>query len=380
MDKNSIFDVDKILTRGVSEVLPDKDSLKKLLESKKITIYQGFDPTTDSLHIGHFIGLRKLAKFQQLGHKIIFLIGDFTAMIGDPTDKSATRTRLSREQVEKNYKNYKQQASKIINFDGDNGAEVKFNSEWLSKLNFEDVLNLSANFTVQQMLERNMFKVRLQENKPIYLHEFFYPLMQGYDSVMMDVDLEIGGNDQLFNMLAGRTLLKSLKDKSKFVLTMKLLEDGSGWKMGKTEGNAVNLSDPAENIFGKIMAFPDSMLEIGYELLTDIDEIDENPMQAKKNLSFDLVKQIKGEEEANLAQKHFEETFQKNNPDFVKIKRENNFVSTIAKTNNISNSEAKRLIVQNAVSVNGEKQSDFNYQLKQGDKLKIGATTFAEII
>lgn len=374
------MDLDKILTRGVSEILPDRESLKKLLESKKITIYQGFDPTGDSLHIGHFIGLRKLGQLQKLGHKVIFLIGDFTAMIGDPTDKSATRKKLTREEVENNLKLYREQAAKVLDFEGENAAEAKFNSEWLSKLSFEDVLNLSSNFTVQQMIERNMFKDRLSENKPIYLHEFFYPMMQGYDSVVMEVDLEIGGNDQLFNMLAGRTLLKALKDKEKFVLTMKLLEDGSGWKMGKTEGNAVNLSDSSQNIFGKVMSFPDSMLQIGYELLTDIDEIDQNPMNAKKNLAFDIVRQIKGNEEAEIARKHFEETFQNNNPEFnTKIPLQENFVKTLAFASNASTSHIKNLISQNAVSVNGEKITDFNYELKSGDKLKIGATTFVEI-
>ena len=373
------MDIDNILTRGVSEILPSKDGLKELLQNKKITIYQGFDPTGDSLHIGHFIGLRKLGKLQKLGHKIIFLIGDFTAMIGDPTDKSATRKTLTREEVENNFKNYREQAAKVLDFEGENKAEVLYNSEWLGKINFEELINLSANFTVQQMIERNMFKVRLSENKPIYLHEFLYPLMQGYDSVAMDVDLEIGGNDQLFNMLAGRTLLKSLKNKEKFVMTMKLLEDGSGWKMGKTEGNAVNLSDSAENIYGKIMSFPDSMLQIGYELLTDIENIDAKPMQAKKNLAFDIVRQIKGEEEAKSAQQSFENTFQNNNPEYKQIDKQETFVQTLAYATNASTSHVKNLINQNAISLNGEKVNNFNQDLKSGDKLRIGTTTFIEI-
>lgn len=373
------MDIDNILTRGVSEILPDKDSLKKLLENKKITIYQGFDPTGDSLHIGHFIGLRKLSKLQKLGHKVIFLIGDFTAMIGDPTDKSATRKKLTREEVENNFKNYREQASKVLDFEGENAAIVKYNSEWLAKLTFEETLNLSANFTVQQMIERNMFKVRLNDNKPIYLHEFLYPMMQGYDSVAMEVDMEIGGNDQLFNMMAGRTLLKTLKDREKFVLTMKLLEDGSGWKMGKTEGNAVNLSDTAENIYGKVMAFPDSMLSIGYELLTDIETIDQNPMNAKKALAFDLVRQIKGEENAQKAQSHFENNFQKGETEYTLFDKRESFVSTIAVATGESNSGAKRLITQNAVTVNGEKVNSFEYELKSGDKLRIGTTNFIEI-
>ena len=350
------------------------------MNERKITLYQGFDPTADSLHIGHFIGLRKLSQFQSMGHKIIFLIGDFTALIGDPTDKSSARTKLTKEQVQENLQNFKDQASSIINFEGENAAEVKFNSEWLSKLNFEETINLASNFTVQQMIERNMFKERMNANKPIYLHEFLYPLMQGYDSVVMEVDLEIGGTDQLFNMMAGRTLMKTVKNKEKFVMSLKLLEDETGWKMGKTEGNAVNLSESAENIYGKIMYVPDTMITIGYELLTDVDNVDENPMNAKKTLAFEVVKQAKGESEAESAQKHFEETFQKSNPDFSKqIKVQESFIKTISEAAGVSASEAKRLISQNAVSVNGEKINNIGHKLEIGDKLKIGTTTFVEI-
>jgi len=372
------MDINYVLTRGVEQVLPTKDGLAKLLGEKKITLYQGFDPTAESLHVGHFIGIRKLAQFQKLGAKVVFLIGDFTAKIGDPTDKSAARVRLTDEEIKKNLSGYLDQIANIIDLEK---AEVKYNSEWLSKLDFAQVLDLAANFTVQQMSERSMFADRLKNDKPIYLHEFLYPLMQGYDSVALEVDLEIGGNDQLFNMMAGRTLLKSLKNKEKYVLTMKLLTDSSGNKMGKTTGNALNLTDSAEDMFGKLMSMTDEMLEIGYELLTDLDYTPtDNPMSDKKALSFDVIKQIKGEDAAKKAQEHFEKTFQQAEPEYSKkIKMQDNFVSTIAKAANISNSEAKRLLSQNAVSVNDQKVTDLNHELKSGDKLKIGVKTFVEV-
>jgi len=224
MSKEQEQEIDEILTRGVEKIYPSKEELKKsLMSGKKIRLYCGYDPTAKSLHIGNAISINKLGQFQKLGHEVIFLIGDFTGMIGDPTDKSATRNKLTREDTLRNSENYKKQASGYLKFDGENPAIVRYNSEWSDKLTFKDLIGLSSNFTVQQMLERDMFEKRIKEEKPVYLHEFLYPLAQGYDSVAMDVDLEIGGNDQMFNMLAGRDLMKAIKGKEKFVLTMKIL-------------------------------------------------------------------------------------------------------------------------------------------------------------
>ncbi len=371
--------IDQILSRGVENILPSKEALVDLLQQRKITLYQGFDPTAPSLHIGNFIGLRKLSQFQKLGHKVIFLIGDFTAMVGDPTDKSAARQRLTKHEVQENLKDYKAQASKILNFEGENAAEIKFNSDWLAKLNFEDILELTSNFTVQQFIERDMFQERLKAGKPIHLHEFLYPLMQGYDSLFMDVDLEIGGNDQLFNMLPGRTLLKTLKNKEKYILTMKLLTDPSGKKMGKTEGNVINLSDSGEDIYGKIMALPDSLIEPGFELLTDLALPNKDSMIQKKLLASDLVRQIHGEEASKNAQNHFESTFQNKTPDFSEeIEASGNLATTIAETG-MTVSEAKRLISQNAVDVNGSTITDFTYTPQSGDKIKVGKKKFITI-
>ncbi len=374
--------IDEILDRGVEVVLPTKEALRETIVKRKITLYQGFDPTAPSLHIGHFIGVRKLAQFQALGHKVVFLIGDFTAMIGDPTDKLATRKKLTKEDVIKNLKDYKKQVEKVISFDGTNPAEIMFNSTWLSKLNFEQIIELSSNFTVQQMIERDMFHQRLKHGKPIYLHEFYYPLMQGYDSVAMDVDLEVGGNDQLFNMLAGRTLMRNIKNKEKFVLTMKLLVDSSGKKMGKTEGNAIFLSDTATNIFGKIMAFDDGMLPLAIELLTDLpmDTTLKVPaMDAKKALAFEVVKQIHGEDRARDAKENFEKTFQHKAPDYSKkIKNLKTLSLTVGDLVG-SISQAKRLILAGGVDVDGETIKDISYDLKGGEKLKIGKRIFVKV-
>jgi tyrosyl-tRNA synthetase len=304
-------------------------------------------------------------------------------MIGDPSDKTAARKKLSKQKVLKNLKDYQSQAEKALRFTGPNSAEIKFNSEWLSKLNIEDILELSSHFTVQQMLERDMFQERLKKQKPIYLHELMYPLMQAYDCVVMDVDLEIGGNDQLFNMLAGRALRKALKKKEKFVLTTKLLEDPSGKKMGKTEGNVINLNETASNMFGKIMAFPDNLIKPGIELLTDLplESIDEkNPMKTKKQLAFEVVKQIHGESKAKASQEGFEKTFQKRTPDYQKeIPLQESFAKTVALASEASISQAKRWIQQGAVDVNKKTIKDPAFKLQGGEKLKIGKKRFVRI-
>ena len=316
--------IDQLLERGVENVFPDKEALKKkLMSGERIRLYCGYDPTANSLHIGNAITINKLSQFQELGHEVIFLVGDFTCMIGDPTDKLATRKKMTREDVLENAKDYQLQASGYLAFDGENPAKVMYNSEWNDKLTFKELIELSSNFTVQQMIQRDMFQNRLKEEKPIHLHEFLYPLTQGYDSVAMDVDLEVGGNDQMFNMLAGRTLQKAVNDKEKFVLTLKLLADDNGKKMGKSEGNAVFLNQSPEDMYGKGMSWEDGVIVRALELCTkisisEIEEITEalkddknNPRDQKMRLAFELVKINCGEKEAQRAQEHFVRTIQK---------------------------------------------------------------------
>jgi tyrosyl-tRNA synthetase len=374
--------INRLLSKGVEQIVPSSDALKKLLLSgKKINVYQGFDPTAQTLHIGHTVGMRKLEDFRKLGHNVIFLIGDFTARIGDPSDKTSTRVKLTKQQVENNMKLYVEQASKIIDvFNKENPVKILYNSQWLETLNLSEVIELTSVFTVQQMLKRSMFQKRLGNDKPIYLHEFLYPVMQGYDCVIMDIDVEIGGNDQLFNMLAGRDLIMNRLRKEKIVVTHKLLETTDGSKMGKTEGNMIKLTDSANDIFGKIMAFDDRLLKVGFEILTgyeleQVSEIqerldsDENPMELKKVLAFEVTKDLTSEEDALKAQSYFENIFQKKNLKAeipVKKISEKNIslldllvICSIAK----SKSQAKRLIEQNAVSVNGEKIKKWDTQI-----------------
>ena len=383
-----MISINEVLTRGVQNILPLKQELAKLMESKKITLYQGFDPSMASLHLGNFVGLMKLRQFQKLGHKVIFLVGDFTGMIGDPSDKLSTRPKLTREEVLKNSRTWKEQASRVLDFEGENKALIMFNSEWSDKISFKDLIEITSNFTVQQMIERDMFQERLKNKEPIYLHEFLYPVAQGYDSVAMDVDLEIGGNDQLFNMLAGRNLMQAMKKKEKFVLTTKLLVDKEGKKVGKTTGNALFLDKSPEDFFGGIMSFPDEVIPLAFELLTEVDLEDieklskENPLKEKKRLGYEIVKLLWGEKEAASAQEKFEKSFQEKSPDFEeKIEVKNSLIETISQIKAIGSlSQAKRLIKQGAVDIDGKTIKDINFKIKGNEKIKVGKKVFVKVI
>jgi tyrosyl-tRNA synthetase len=357
--------IDTILTRGVENIYPTKDELEKILATgKKLKIYFGIDPTGPTLHIGHAATLLKLREFQEEGHEIIILIGDFTAMIGDPTDKGTARIRLTREQVESNLKHYREQIGKIIDLEK---TKFVFNNEWLGKLTFTEVVELASEFTVGQMLERDMFQERIKSDKPIYLHEFLYPLMQGYDSVALGVDMEIGGNDQTFNMLAGRTMLKR-RGKEKFVLTNKLLVDPTGKKMGKTEGNMVTLNDAPDEMYGKVMSWPDSLLPLAFEICTRLSlpemvKLTENdPKEAKMKLAYEIVRFYHSEEAAKEAEEYFVNTFSKKEvpTDLTEIKPSAYDIVTILIEAGFvkSNSEARREIEKGGVKVDGENISD----------------------
>jgi tyrosyl-tRNA synthetase len=256
--------IEELLTRSVVNILPTKELFKDLLlGGKRLRIYSGADATGSKLHLGHSTNFMILEKFRQLGHEVIILFGDFTAKIGDPSGKDTTRKPLTDSDVKKNLKTWEKQISKIIKIGHfDNGAKIVRNSDWLSKMSFVDVVKLASNFTVQQMIERDMFQKRIEDKKPIYLHEFFYPLMQGHDSVVLDVDVEIGGNDQTFNMLTGRTLQKIARNKEKFVIpTTLLINPKTGKKlMNKSEGSAVWLDDEPKEMFGKIMSLADEAI------------------------------------------------------------------------------------------------------------------------
>ncbi|MBI4426992.1 MAG: tyrosine--tRNA ligase [Candidatus Magasanikbacteria bacterium] len=381
--------IEELLTRGVENIYPTREFLEKRLKSgERLTLYTGYDPTAPTLHIGHGITMLKLREFQDLGHKIIFLIGDFTGMIGDPTDKTSARQQLTHKQVLQNCKEYKKQAASILDFGGENPVQLKFNSKWLGKLKFADILELSSRFTVQRMSERDMFQKRLQEEKPIYLHEFLYPMMQAYDSVAMGVDGEVGGNDQTFNMLCGRDLMKDLKHKEKFVLTMKLLADNTGKKMGKSEGNMIALADSPEDMFGKVMSWSDEMIVRGFELCTRVDVPDDKaaaqePMKYKKMLAYEITKAFLGEKAAQKAQEYFISTFSKKEQpaEMPEIKPSNYDIATVLIEAKIcaSKGDARRQIEQGGVKVNGEKISDFGFKIKKGDVIQKGSRFFVRV-
>lgn len=381
-------DINEVLTRGVNQILPDKGSLSNLMSNKKIRLYQGFDPSAPSLHLGNFVGLMKLRQFQKAGHEVIFLVGDFTGMIGDPTDKLATRKKLTREEVLSNAKAWKKQASKLLSFDGPNPAKIMFNSKWSDKISFKDLIEITSNLTVQQLIERDMFQARLKSKEPIYLHEFLYPVAQGYDSVEMNVDLEVGGNDQLFNMMVGRNLCKAIKNKEKYVLTTKLLVDKEGKKVGKTTGNALFLDSKPQDFYAGIMSFPDEVILLSYELLTEVPldglekRIKANPMLEKKNLAYEIVKLLWGEKLAKKAALTFENNFQKREVEYTQeIKIHKSLVETITPFTNLKSAgDAKRLIQQGGLTINGDVVSDLNYKIKKGDKIKIGKKIFGILI
>ncbi len=360
--------IEEVVDRGVENIYPNKKLLIKELNSgRPLRLYCGYDPSAPALHIGNTISLIKMAQLQKLGHEVIFLIGSFTGMIGDPSGKKAVRQQLTREEVLKNSKNYQQQAAKYLDFGGDNPAKLLYNSDWSDKLTFADLIDIASNFTVQQMIQRDMFQARLKEDKPIHLHEFLYPLAQAYDSLHLAVDLEVGGNDQMFNMMSGRDLIKSVTGKEKFVLTMKLLIDDQGEKMGKSEGNAVFLDNKAEDMYGKIMSWSDSLIINGFELCTQVDlaEIKEmknslikdqvNPRDLKMKLAWEIVKINHGEKLAKLAEEQFIETIQKKElPKQIKevkiIEKELILDDLLIKLGLVvSKSEARRLVEQGAI-------------------------------
>jgi tyrosyl-tRNA synthetase len=390
--------IEKFLTRGVEKIYPSADALRKKLSSgKKLRIYQGFDPTGKYLHVGHAMGIRALRILQELGHEVIFLIGDFTAKVGDP-DKDTTRELLTDGQIEKNMAGWKKQAGQLIDFKGKNAVKFKKNSEWLGKLKLEDIIKLMSNITVQKMLSRDLFERRIKNEDPIRLHEFIYPLLQGYDGVAMDVDMEIGGADQTFNMLAGRDLNKAYLNKEKFVRTNKMMDAPDARTMSKTKGNGINLSDEPGDMYGKAMSYPDELIVSGLELLTDIsmDEIKNiekemkggaNPMQFKKLMAFEVIKIIKGEKAAQNAEVNFTNQFSKHQmPSDIKVFKfkedKINIIDLLIKTKLVaSKGEAKRMIQQNGVKIDGKIVGDAEKMVKLNKEfvLQRGKRGFARV-
>ncbi len=384
----------ELLTRGVEAIVPKAGLVERMKSKKPLKVYLGLDPTSTRITLGNAVPLRKLRDFQNAGHEVIFLVGSFTALIGDTSDKDAMRKPLTQAEIEHNFHTYKEQASKVLDF---SRAKILYNGDWLSNLSFQNIVELAQHFTVQQMIERDMYQKRLKEGRPIGLHEFLYPLMQGYDSVHMEVDLEVGGNDQLFNMLAGRTLLKAYKNKEKWVLTTPLIEGTDGRKMSKSYGNSVDLTDTPTEMFGKIMSMSDALILKYFLLCTDvptkeIDAIDvalkggENPRNAKVRLAKEIVEIYHGAGAGGAAEAEWDRMFKKGGlPDDVPeifMNGDRNVVDLLELCKLVeSRGEAKRLIREGGVKVDGKKVEDPNavIHLKHGMVVQVGKRRFARI-
>lgn len=400
--------IEELLARSVSTILPSKEKLKEvLLSDKKLRIYIGADVTGPQLHLGHATNFMLLERFRRLGHEVIVLFGDFTAMLGDPSGRSIERQALTKDDVEKNITTWKDQVSQLLDFDtNENPASLQKNSTWLAEMNLGDVIGLAQHFTVQQMLERDMFEKRIENGHPVYLNEFLYPLLQGYDSVAMDVDVEIGGTDQTFNMLAGRTLQKSFHNKEKFVIATTLLEHPVTKKklMSKSEGNYIALNDTPNDMFGKTMALPDEIIvqmfiDCTYVPMEEVAKIAEeiitggNPRDAKVRLGKEIVAIYHGDEAAAQAEQYFIETFSKKQIPHDIPEREVEWCEPLDSYQNLidfivsaglasSKGDARRKIEQGGVYIDGDRTvgpriltSDDN-----GKVVQVGKKDFVKII
>ena len=396
----------KIIRRGTAEIISEEELLKKLRRSeetgKPLKIKAGFDPTAPDLHVGSAVVLRKMRHFQDLGHEIIFLIGDFTALIGDPSGKTKTRKQLSREEVEENAKTYQKQIYKIL--DGEK-TRIEFNSNWCDKMKFEDVIALTSRYTVARLLERDDFSKRMADKQPISVLELLYPLVQGYDSVALEADVELGGTDQTFNLLVGRTLQREYGQEPQVILTMPILEGTDGvQKMSKSLGNHIGISEPPDEIYGKAMSVADDLMEKYFELATEVpqSEIERltelvgsgemHPKEAKQKLAREIVGLYHGETAAIDAEKRFEKVFARKElpdemPSLVIKKGEMTdgkvwIVKTLVQAGFAgSNGEARRLIQQGGVRINQQEVTlnNCDVSVKEGDVLQAGKRRFAQI-
>lgn len=393
----------ELIERGVVDCISREELIKKLERSREtgvpLKIKAGFDPTAPDLHLGHTVLLQKLKHFQELGHDVYFLIGDFTGLIGDPTGKSETRKALTREDIARNAETYKEQVFKILD---PYKTKIAFNSEWLGKLDSFEMIRLASELTVARMLEREDFKNRFENGKPISIHEFLYPLIQGYDSVAMQADVELGGTDQLFNVLMGRDMQRSRGQEAQIVLTLPLLEGLDGVnKMSKSLGNYIGITDPANEIYGKVMSISDSLMYRYYELLSDLStpeivklqkEVENgtlHPKAVKQKLARELTARFHTDEAALQAEQNFDNVFAKNDlPDDLKeyVPQSSEAIwlpKLLVEAGLVSStSDGRRMIKQSAVSLDGQKITDIDYKVEPEGQMivKVGKRRFCKII
>lgn len=363
-----------LLTRRVAKILPSKEGLEKLIAGKKIRLYQGFDPTGGHLHLGHAVGMRKLMDFANAGHEVIFLFGTGTVLVGDPSLRDTGRKLITQEEIDENIKDWKRQVSPIVDF---SKVTIKQNGDWLTKLTLKDIIGIASNISATQLFKRESFTRRIEKGDPVWYHETMYPLLQGYDSVAMDVDLEIGGTDQEFNMLVGRELQKKMNNRDKFVLMTPMILGTDGKKMSKSVGNCIFLDDKPEDIYSKLMAIKDDLISTYFELLTDLsmDEIaaldPSKPIENKKRLAYDITRQLHSETGAKTGQTYYDTVVQpKVAPTDIPevIVKPNTPLLDILKSAGlgVSNAEMKRMIEQGGVEL-------------KNDILKFGKRTFRRI-
>jgi tyrosyl-tRNA synthetase len=377
-----------IVKRGISEIISEDELKKKLQNKKKLTVKFGADPTASDLHLGHTVVLQKLKQFQDAGHEIIFLIGDFTARIGDPSGRSVLRAPMTEEQIAKNAKTYTDQVFKILD---KSKTKVVYNSSWLNKIGVSGLIELTSKYTVARMLERDDFSKRYKSNSPISILEFLYPLIQGYDSVHLKADVELGGNDQKFNLLIGRELQRDYSQEPQVVITMPILEGLDGEKkMSKSYNNYIGINENPNEIFGKIMSISDELMLKYYELLTNIDlNIVKNlhPKDAKVNLAMEIIKKYHSESDASMAKENFNKVFTKNElPDdmeIVKLTKQDIWIQDLLVNTKLveSKSEARRMIQQGGVKINQEKITDEKKSIAivDGMVIQVGKRKFCRI-
>jgi tyrosyl-tRNA synthetase len=393
MDIDKMDKIEELLTRRVEKIYPSKKALEKVLRSgKKLKLYLGIDPTATRLHLGHTIPLRSLQAFADLGHEAILLFGTGTVLVGDPSERKKGRKLITDKEITENIKTWKEQVKPLIDFAK---VKVRYNGDWINKMNIKDFIRLGSKLSATQLFKRDNFQKRIEAGDNVCYHETIYPLLQGYDSVVMNVDLEIGGTDQTFNMLIGRELQHKINKKEKFVLTTKMIMGTDGKKMSKTSENCIWLTDTPQNMYGKIMSIGDSLIGDYFEFFTSLalDKIEaikkqmktKNPMVYKKQLALAITRQFHGREKANIAQKDFEIKFQKREVPKkiknVKLKIKNwNVVDLLVETKLApSKSEAKRLIQQGAVKVNGSTINHQSLIINHHDIINIGKRKWVRI-
>src|SRR3990167_2862889 len=377
--------IDEVLTKNVAQILPNKEALKRLMDSKKIRVYLGVDPTGTKLHLGHTIPMRKLQEFADLGHEAILVFGTGTVLVGDQSQRTQTRKKITKEEIEGNIKTWKQQAEKIIDFDK---VQIKQNGDWLLKLTVPAIINIASNISSVQLFKRDMFQKRIKRGDTVWTHEALYPLFQGYDSVAMDVDLEIGGTDQTFNMLIGRELQKKMANREKYVLTTPLISGVDGQPMSKSSGNCIWLDDRPKDMFGKIMSMADTQIEEYWQMLTNLSKEELKKLKAidsKKKLAAEIVKIFHSEAEAKNAREEFERVFQKHqkpqDTKEVKVAKSKWKIVDFLVENNLaaSKSAAKRLIEQDAIEIDEKIVKENKVEFKGGEVIRVGKKTFDRI-